>query len=481
MSQLHERVSRAIRRNALISRGARVLVAVSGGSDSVALLELLRLIAATGLPPAPFVVAGIAHLNHGLRGEDSDTDERFCRHLASTAGVVIEVGRADVRDLARQSGTSVEAAARTARHAFLRDAAARLRADRIALGHTMNDQAETYLLRLLRGAGPAGLAGMAWKRGPIIRPLLGTTRAELRDWLGARGLGFREDASNDDVSIPRNRVRHELLPVLADRFNPRVLRVLARNATLAGADEAWLGQQARRASGRVVADAPGGGRSLDAGRLLCLPPALAGRVVRRTLAEVAGSRFCGFSQVASVLEFAAASSAGGPQRDLPGVRMERIAGKVVLTSRGPRLAAAAAWRYALPVPGVVQVPEAALEVEAAEAPRRARPDAGVPAPDRDVAVIDAACAAAGLFVRARQPGDVLRPLGLGGRKKLQDVLVDRRVPRRDRDRIPLVVDNEDRIVWVGGHVVAEEARVTDRTQTVVILKLTRSSRSGEGA
>jgi tRNA(Ile)-lysidine synthase len=521
MLYLHDRVWNTIRRHALLAPGARVVAAVSGGSDSVALLHLLhgmsggkqrtsatgerdgvndatsasggragrtdeesssggRTGAADGFPP--FTLAGVAHLNHLLRGADSDGDEQFCRDLAASLGLTFESARVDVAAMARDEQISVEVSAHNARYAFFRDAAARLRADAIALGHTKNDQAETYLLRLLRGAGSAGLAGMSPRRDLVIRPLLDISREELSAWLHDRGLPFREDASNLDVSIPRNRVRHELLPMLERRFTPAAVEVLARNAALARTDEAWMSQQADHAAASVVTEGPDLRRSLNIAALGALPSALALRVVRKALADTAGSRFCGLDQVDMVLAIASGTGERLSSADLPGVRVERIGPDVVLLSRGNRRGAQVdAWRYGLPVPGSLEIPEAHCEIRTRVDARTALLDGSGLQFGPDRAAIDADWAAGGLFVRSRQPGDSLRPLGLGGRKKVQDVLVDRKVPLEDRDRVALVVDSRDVILWIAGHLLAEDAKVTDRTQRVVLLELSRTGHLGDGA
>jgi tRNA(Ile)-lysidine synthase len=493
MPSLHERVWHAIRRHALLAPGARVVAAVSGGSDSVALLHLLHDLSrghvAAGPSAGPggvdaggFTLAGIAHLNHLLRGAASDADEQFCRGLAAELGLRFESARVDVAAIAAEERVSIEVAAHNARYAFLREAAARCDAGEVALGHTMNDQAETYLLRLLRGAGSAGLAGMSPRRGLFVRPLLEIPREDLRAWLGERGLTYREDPSNADVSIPRNRIRHELLPMLTERFTPSVVEVLARNARLARKDEEWMAGQAEQAAALISARGSAGEVVLDAPALLALPPALALRVVRKALADTAGLRFWGLEQAEYVLALASGLHEKTSGADLPGVRVERIGVNVVLTGRGTRRDPQVdAWRYALPVPGSLRIPEANCQIDARVENRAEWPaDAGFHFPP-DLAAIDADATGGGLFVRSRTPGDSLQPLGLGGRKKLQDVLVDRKVLRPDRDRVPIVVDAGDRILWVAGHVLAEDAKVTDRTQRVVILELRRPSQLGDSA
>jgi tRNA(Ile)-lysidine synthase len=430
-----------------------------------------------------FTLAGVAHLNHGLRGEESEADEAFCRALAAEQGIAIEVGRRDVAQLARDEHVSIEVAARRARYEFFADVAQRLKFDRIATGHTRDDQAETFLLRVLRGAGATGLAGIRPRRGPVVRPLLDIRRDELLAFLATLGQAFRSDSSNRDLRIPRNWVRHRLVPLLAEHLNADIIEVLAREATVLRDEAAFLDRLANEAAARLETALPEHGVRLDAGALTELPVALARRVVRQALARTEDAHFHGFDHVEQVL--ALAMPVGDRSAaDLPGVRVERNGASVVLYRRGPRSRpAAAGFRHELPVPGRVSIPECACRIEART---RKRLGAQILASkalggDQDTAVIDGAAATGGLAVRSRRPGDSIRPLGLVGRKKLQDVLVDRKVPRGERDRVPLVVDADDRILWIGGHMVAEDACVTARTRSVVVLKLIRNGEEGDEA
>jgi tRNA(Ile)-lysidine synthase len=479
MASLHDRVRLAMARDGLIPPGSRVLAAVSGGPDSVALFRLLRLLSRDGR----FTVAGMAHLNHGLRGDESEADEVFCRELAAEHGIAIEVGRRDVAQLARDEHVSIEVAARRARYEFFSDAAQRLKIDRIATGHTRDDQAETFLLRVLRGAGATGLAGIRPRRGPIVRPLLDIRRDELVAFLASLGQAFRTDSSNRDLRIPRNWVRHRLVPLLAEHLNADIVEVLAREATVLRDEAALLDRLANEAAARLETALPGRGVRLDAGALTELHVALARRVVRQALARTEDARFHGFDHVEQVLALAAPVGERSAA-DLPGVRVERNGASVVLYKGGSRSRpAAAGFRYELPVPGRLALPECACRIEARTRKRSASQSTANKAlgAGHDVAVIDAAAAAQGLAVRSRRPGDSIWPLGLMGRKKLQDVLVDRKVPRDERDRVPIVVDGQDRILWIAGHTVSHDARVTVRTQSVVVLKLIRLQEEGDEA
>ena len=482
MTSLATRALETVGRHALLRDGRRVLVALSGGADSVALLLILRELERDGA----VVVAGAAHLNHLLRGADADADEAFCAALAARFDVPFLAGRVDVAALARAGKRSLEDAARTARYAFLERAADTLDADAIAVAHTKDDQAETFLLRLLRGAGARGLAAIHPRAGRVIRPLIDLERAALREYLAAGGQAFREDATNADVSIPRNRVRHELIPLLESRFSPAVVDVLAREAALARDDEDFLQGEAIKLADRIVLTGRTPGPAdihLDIAGLLRAPRALASRVVLGALQRQAGSRPIHFDHVERV--FALAAAGGGGAISLPGQDAVRSGAVIVLrrrrsvplrgrlAHRSGEAAKGNTFAFSLSIPGEVALDPQKLTVSAERLPgtdaAQARPMKWA-ARGTEVGVAAAALRLP-LAVRSRRPGDRFRPLGAPGARKLQDFFVDRKVPRGERDTVPLVVDASDRIVWVVGQTVAEDFRVTDPSRGVILLKV----------
>jgi len=463
--ELHARVRRTIEREHLAPHGARVLVALSGGADSVALLLLMRDLEAAG----EVVLAGAAHLNHQLRGADADADEAFCGTLAARLGVPLVVERADVAALARAQKRSIEDAARTARYAFFARAAEGLSADVIAVAQTKEDQAETFLLRLLRGAGTRGLAAIRPRAGRVVRPLLEIARDDLRGFLRDRGETFREDASNADVSIPRNRVRHELIPFLRSHFSPSVVRVLAREAALARQDEEFLQGEAIKLAARIVLGEDDDIR-LDAAGLRDASPALGSRVVLAALERLAGRKPVTFDHVGRVMALAARGE-DGAAISLPGQSAIRAGGSILLRrGRGRLPASANSFAFSLSIPGEVELGPQRLAVGAERVPDGSRP--GTRWAGRGVEVgVAAGPIELPLAVRSRRPGDRFTPLGAPGARKLQDFFVDRKIAREDRDTVPLVVDRRDRIVWVVGQSVAEDFRVTDPSQGVILLKV----------
>ena len=453
----------------------RVIAAVSGGSDSVALAFLLRDLEAQG----EIVFAGVAHLNHHIRGADADGDAAFVRALADKVSVPAIVADANVPAEAAEHGVSVEVAGRHARQRFFREALASVGAERIAVAHTRDDQAETVVLRLTRGAGGAGLSAMAPRREHIIRPLLDVTRDDLRDHLRALDETWREDATNADRSIPRNLVRHEVMPLLRT-LNAQAGAALARAADILRGDDEFLERLANAAFLRCVEVSEADeSADVDITEFAKLPAALARRVARYALETVNDSRTYGLEEVDELCR----ALAGGAAEKIPEIAVERFAAKAVLRKRRVHRVHGVHGVHGSPsvdplelrldIPGTVEAPRGAWTL-VAQGPL----DTGSRAPaagsrSATEVMIDASNIGSHLLVRYRRPGDRLHPLGAPGRKKVQDVLVDRKVPRDDRDTIPIVTTQKGDIVWVAGQVLADPFRVTPLTKSVVVLTLRR--------
>jgi tRNA(Ile)-lysidine synthase len=409
------------------SAGETVVVALSGGADSVALADVLVTLAAeSGFH------AVLAHLDHRLRPESTD-DARFCASLAASWGAPLHVEAADVRGRAARDHAGIEDAARRERYAFLRRVRDAAGARWIALGHTRDDQAETLLLRLLRGAGTDGLACMRPVAGDLLRPLLAASRAEVLAHLQSRGLAWREDASNADPAFLRNRVRGELLPYLEARFNPAVREGLARTAELLAEDaealasgiEGAYAAAARREGPCVV---------LDRVALRDRSSAELRRILRRALAEAGGLDGISARHVECLRRLALAPSASGRRVMLPGRRQALVS--FAQLRIGPAATATASFVYPLPVPGRVELPDgrAVTAVSTTEASAVGVSSAVVPS-------------AYGLSVRTRQPGD--RVSVAGREMSLKRFLMKERVPSTDRAALPLIAAGSH-VLWVPG-------------------------------
>ncbi len=326
MTSLLQQVRRTIRRHALCPPGSRVLIGLSGGSDSVALVFLLRELSEHG----GFSVLAAAHVNHHLRPESS-RDEQFCRELAARLGLPLTVESVDVRSYATSQRLSIEDAARRLRYESLHRCAIDIRADRVAVGHTRDDQAETFLLKLIRGAGMTGLGGIYPQRGDVIRPLLDVSREELREYLRAMGQSWVEDVTNADLKNPRNRIRHRVLPELNQAAGADTSTAIARAAGLAREDSQWLDNLADGRFASIVKEGPHG-LEIEAAALDDEPPPVQRRILLKGLRIVADGREIGLEHVESALGVAAGLSGGS---DVPGARVELRRGKLVLLRRPP--------------------------------------------------------------------------------------------------------------------------------------------------
>ena len=389
-------------RHRLWAAGTPVIAAVSGGADSTALLLILHELSERG----HVSLAGVAHLHHHIRASDADEDAAFVEALAGRLGLPFALGNADVPALARRAGRSLEVAGREARLAFFERLAAGAPRPVIALAHTRSDQAETVLLRLARGAGPRGLAGMAPRNGCRVRPLLEIDRDQLRDWLRERGQPWRVDPTNEDQTIARNRIRHAVLPQLA-LLNPAVEGALARAARIQAADADLLEQLAAAEACRLVILAEETVQ-LDLKAVRRLPEALARRVILRALMEAHPGHTPGWDATEAVLH----TSAG--RLDLGPVQVELFPESAVLSSRAlarqrraPGLATEPA--QTLEVPGTVRHPAGWWEVEAAGPTLPAHPAVRTAerggSPESTQVVLDALALGRHLKIRAWRAGD----------------------------------------------------------------------------
>ncbi|MDI6907277.1 MAG: tRNA lysidine(34) synthetase TilS [Thermoanaerobacterales bacterium] len=446
----------------MFAPGERVLVGVSGGPDSVALLDVLyRLCGELGIE------LSVAHLNHLLRGREAASDAAYVAGLADRYGLPLVLEECNVRDAWRERGGSLQAVAREMRYRFYERAAEKTGAARVALGHQADDHAETILFNFLRGTGIAGLAGIPPVRERYVRPLLAERRRTIEDYCRERGLAPREDASNLKRVYTRNRLRLELIPYLEREYNPNLVPTLLRMAEVLREEEALLEAEAGRVlAGVVRAVDEDAAAALERRPLLELPPALQRRVVRGAWEALPGGAELPFEHVERVLDLARRPRGGG-RVELPGgARAVREGDRLVLRRGGGERPVP--FSYPLAVPGETAVPEAGKVIAATVAGAAdGLPDPRLLAPRGTVLDLDRL--APPLTVRSRRPGDMFAPSG-GGTVKLKKFLIDAKVPRSARDAVPLVVDGEGRIAWVAGLRTAEFCRLTPRTRRAVILE-----------
>ena len=471
MSQLAQKVLSFIRQHELIPLGQRLVVGVSGGPDSVCLLDLL-----TELRDALGIVLHVAHLNHMLRGAESDADARYVAELAGKLKLEVAVGRRDVTRYREERGLSLEEAAREVRYLFLADVVEAVDAWGVAVGHTADDQIETVLMHILRGTGLHGLRGMRpltnlqlpdGRKVRVVRPLLEVARAETEAYCEERGLSPRTDVTNVSIYFFRNRIRHELLPIL-ERYNPAIRSALLRLALTAG-DELDLVERQAEEVWASLASFEAGEVVLRADPLRCLHPALQRHLLRRAVQEIAGD-LRGLEAVHVEYMRETLGKPAGTRIDLPGglvFTVEYGAYRVSAGEPEPPLPPLEG-EYQLIVPGETVIP--GWRVRAQIVPRNR---VQIPPGERWQSCFDAGRVGANLIVRTRRPGDRFQPLGMADVKRVQDFMVDARIPRHWRDRIPIVV-SPDQIVWVVGWRIDERVKVTPGTKLVLCLAFERS-------
>lgn len=382
----------------MLSKGDRVLVALSGGPDSVCLLYVLREL---GLK------LYIAHLNHGLRGKESDTDQRFCEDLGRRLGIPVYTKKVKIK--------KNEETGRNARYKFLEETSRRIGATKIALGHNADDQAETVLMRLLRGAGTRGLSGIPPVRGIIIRPLINVWREEILDYLKKKDIAYRIDSTNLGTDYFRNRIRHELIPYLS-KYNPNIKNIL-RNT---GRNMAMLSD------------------------------------IRQELIIRAGKKLgvnLSSEHVDDILSM-------NKEIFLPkGIVARKEYDKLVFFKKSPKKS----FRVELPVPGKARIPKYNILISSmlCKKPKK------ITRKSFEV-MLDYDKISRPLIVRNRRPGDTFQPIGLRGKKKLKKIFIDEKIPERLRDTIPLVVSGKD-ICWIPGYRIGEKFKIDSNTVRVVRL------------
>jgi tRNA(Ile)-lysidine synthase len=470
MKQVHpfaRRVRHYIDQERLLAKNESLLVAVSGGPDSVALLHVLvSLRELCGISRIT-----VLHFDHQLRADASAADRDFVKALTETLGLALHAASEDVHAHRHRHHLSLEMAARACRHRFFRDALNRFEANAVAVGHTANDQAEEILLRLIRGTGPSGMAGMRPRTtDKLIRPLLFATRREIIAYLKDQRLSFRDDASNSDPTHQRNAVRHSILPALERHFHPRVTEVLCRHARLV-ADEESLWQKLTENHWSSVCAAEEAFRIVLRGReLLALHPALQRRLLRNALGRLQANLQGVYAVHLEAIHELLAGVAPGRWIHLSGGLRAVVEGEFLILSREPREASPIVekdFTQTMCGPGLYRYPsfELALSVSELSLPPKVGSFPAAP----ETAWLDAGSVRWPLYLRFWKDGDRFYPLGLGGSKKLQDFFVDSKIPERERRRVPLLCDQE-KICWVAGYRLDDRVKVTPQSTCILVVE-----------
>jgi len=449
----------------MFQSGDNVLTAVSGGPDSVALVHILF-----ELAPRYAFKLGIAHLNHGLRQENSDQDAEFVASLADQLDLPFYHEKVDVRKYRRQHRLSLEEAARKVRYTFLNEIAQRNGFNKIALGHHIDDNAELILMYLFRGSGPQGLTGIPPMRdGKIVRPLIDLKRSEIMDYINAGKWLYVSDESNADLAFLRNKIRHQLIPELKTSYNPKIVEALNRLASIIRSEEEWIDQLVRPIFKRVVSDASQENLRLSIAPLQKQPLAAKRRIIRKAILSVHGDlRRITLSHVDAVIHLADTGPDPG-ELDLPDhLKVSRRGAEIVFMHQGRRLRkknieSKPVFQYELNQPGKVVIKETGHIITIMEIGIKDLPEFGQA--DTNIAFFEKEKLIFPLCIRNPRPGDRFSPLGLSGTQKLKKYFIDHKVAGVDRATCPILL-SQDKIIWVAGHRLDNFAKIRPETKRV---------------
>lgn len=476
---LVRKATRTIADHEMLAHGDHILAGVSGGPDSVALLHLLLLLA-----PGFSLRIGIAHVNHCLRPAESDRDAAFVADLATRLNLPCHKCRIDVHQYRDQNRLSTEEAARRVRYAFFNQMARENRYTRIALGHNCDDNAELVLMNILRGSGLLGISGIPALRRQndpdptIIRPLIASSRDDIIAFLKKFGLKYVLDSSNADTRFLRNRIRHKLLPLLQNAYNPAAVKNLNQLSHIARSEEPWIEEMVTPLFNDAVMAVNSGSITLSIKALSRAHVAARRRMIRRAILACRGNlRRIGFSHVQAILELMHGKT---PEKtlDLPDrIRIRRGPETLKITREKGPLREISPWQevdsapdffYTVTAPGTVYLKELNRFLKLTIVALENLHDIKDKGPD--TAFLDMDTFSFPVIVRPPLPGDRFTPLGMNGTQKLKKYFIDHKTPRYERTRCPLLM-SRDRIIWVPGHRIDASVKVTSATRNVVKAEL----------
>ena len=454
---IRDRFLKTIQKFQMMEKGETVFIAVSSGCDSTVLLYLLN-----ELRTSWKLTLGILHVNHQLRGKESDQDEVFVRRLGRRLRLPVYVGRVDVKRKAKEEKISLEEAARLLRYEFFEKVIDSKQVHKLALAHNQDDQAETVLMRLITGTGLQGLQAIRPKRKLIsaylIRPLIEISRAEIRQFAKSEKIRFREDSSNRSLKFMRNRIRLKLLPGLERSFNPQVKKALARLPHLLDVDLAFLEETAELFYRRLARQKAEGEIVFPKQPFLQLRPSIQYRLIGRALRLLADAEL-DFDHWNAFLDHL--STRDRFRLQFPKGMLASVTPQLIRLMR--RKKSFEAFSYLLSEGEELYIPE----IKTTFACQRLRPRPRVlRKTDKSFELFDAGKLSFPLIIRSRKPGNKFQPLGQTKPLKLKGFLINKRIPQEDRDRLPLVVSG-DTIVWVAGVAMGEFAKVSPKTRQFV--------------
>lgn len=472
---LEEKVLHTIKKFDMLSSNDRVLIGISGGPDSVTLLNILL-----SLKKRYNLSFFIAHLDHMLRGKESDEDVNFVKNLAQELGLPCKVKSCNLTKIARKEHSTLEEAAREYRYKFYSETAKKFKANKIALGHNADDQIETVLMRFLRGSGLEGLVGIPPIRGKIIRPLIECSKEEIEEYCKENKIEYRVDSSNEEVIYFRNKIRLELLPLLAKDYNKNIKDITLRLRNIVSEVSVYLNHETellfkevtRRKSPEMVI--------IDLKKFTSLPLALKRRIIRKSIEVVKGNLYSiSFAHNNEILKLTE-HQLGEKEIYLPDNLMtKKIYNKIIIykkrISKDQTGEIPTPWKYDILIPGKTEIKSLGIKVE--------------------IKILDSADIKSSLYLnrkkskgeflefidynkvklplklRNRRSGDRFYPLKMKGLKKVKDFFIDNKIPKGCRDLIPILVDSEDQIIWIMGMRLDDRVKINSDTKKMLCVKV----------
>ncbi len=433
MNELLNKIKETIETQQLLVPGDRVLIALSGGADSVCLFKALQ-----KLQKQWQITLVAAHVHHGLRGKDADADEAFVRKLCAESNVPLFVKHADVALMAKEAGVGIEDMGRRVRYAFFEEILRKENLNKIATAHHAGDNVETVLMRLMRGTGPLGLGGIPYQNGAVIRPLLKATRAEIETFLHEEGLQWQTDSTNEETVFTRNRIRHQLIPLIEREYNPNFQQRFTEQIELYAACGAYIKNETKDLFNRVAMPVTGG-YSFCCKELQSVSPFLVQTLLYDVISSLQEEPEVGMAAVKSAYQLLNKSQG---KADLGRRITAQIChGKLYIQKERMQHS----FEYIIEPQGAVFIPEAEQTVSFEETIGVSQEKSG-----KVVFLNPEALQGKKLYFRSRKEGDYFYPSGMGGRQKLKDFFINNKVPAFMRDAVPILTADDD-VVWVVGY------------------------------
>ena len=457
-----KKVLKTIEKYKLLDKKDRVVAALSGGADSTALLVALTQIS----KKLNFDII-VAHYNHGLRGTRSDKEEKYSQELATKFGLIFVSGKMDAK--LRHKGVSPEDFYRQQRYQFLNKVAEDYNAQKIALGHNIQDQAETVLLNLLRGSGLEGLKGiLPMREGKFIRPLIEVTRGEIIAFLSEEGVSYCSDSSNNSNIYLRNMIRSDLIPYLKEKYNPKIVEHLAQMAEILRQDDDYIRSAVQEAMRSKYIQTQPSGISLNFEYLKGLAPAICSRLFKNVLENMSPEKN-GFSfRNIKDLEMLAQAKGSGKRIYLPcGIEARREYDNIII-SRDNNCLKQFAYEYPVNIPGIIHVKETSRTIRIEKAFRD-----NIDLHTKNKVYLDLDKIQQPVILRNRCDGDRFQPLGMKGRQKIKSLFINHKIPRDKRNEVMLLVD-QDSVIWIEDMHLSDRVKISTKTINVLCLEIIKS-------